>query len=486
MEQHTRRKKWLWLLVTATCALGFLYFNQQTAHAEPTYTIGTGTTFEPYEIESKDGSYDGKNNGIDMDILKAIAKKEHFKYKLKVMGFNAQLQAVQAGQIDGMMAGVSVTDARKATFDFSTPYYNAGEVMAVDKNSKIKSFKDLKGKTVALKAGTTGAIYGESLQKKYDFKIKYFNDSNTMWNDVHNGGTVATFDDGPVLEYGILNGVPLKIVTKPAKTTPVAFAVKKGENQELLHKFNAGLASIKKSGELKQIINKYLNGNAVKTDTASQRTIMGLIKNNKGTLLSGLWMTIELAVLGIICATVLGVILGVMGISDGKALPWTASTITYIFRGLPMMVLAFFIYIGMPDVIGQKIPLFTAGIITLTLNEGAYIGAFVKGGFKAVDREQWEAARSLGLPYNRALWKVIAPQGIKFMIPSFINQFIITLKDTSILSAIGVMELTETGTVIISKNMEGFKVWAIIAVMYLVVITLLTWLSNYVQKRMRV
>lgn len=149
-----------------------------------------------------------------------------------------------------------------------------------------------------------------------------------------------------------------------------------------------------------------------------------------------------------------------------------------------MIVLAFFIYMGLPNVIGHKVPLFLAGVVTLMLDEGAYIGAIVKGGFDAVDPGQWEAARSLGLPYRKALVKVVAPQGIKIMVPSLVNQFIITLKDTSILSAIGVMELTQTGTVIISQNMEGFRMWLIIGTIYIIIITLLTWLSNYIQKRM--
>ncbi|WP_273750054.1 ABC transporter permease subunit, partial [Leuconostoc mesenteroides] len=94
-------------------------------------------------------------------------------------------------------------------------------------------------------------------------------------------------------------------------------------------------------------------------------------------------------------------------------------------------------------------------------------------------------ARSLGFTYNRSMRKVIMPQGLKIMVPSFINQFIITLKDTSILSAIGILELTQTGTLIVSRNSQGFRVWAIVAVIYLVVITLLTWLSNWVEKRTR-
>ena len=125
-----------------------------------------------------------------------------------------------------------------------------------------------------------------------------------------------------------------------------------------------------------------------------------------------------------------------------------------------------------------------AGIITLTLNEGAYTAAFVKGGIEAVDKGQMEAARSLGLSFGKAMKKIILPQGIKIMVPSFVNQFIITLKDTSILSIIGILELTQTGKIIIARNLEGFKVWAIIGLMYLIVITVLTWISNYLQKKM--
>ena len=132
------------------------------------------------------------------------------------------------------------------------------------------------------------------------------------------------------------------------------------------------------------------------------------------------------------------------------------------------MVLALFIYTGVPSLIGSKVPAFIAGIVTLTLNEG-----------------QMEAARSLGLPFGKAMRKVILPQGIKIMIPSFINQFIITLKDTSILSIIGLLELTQTGKIIIARNMEGFKIWTMVALIYLIIITLLTWLSNWVQKKVK-
>ena len=178
-------------------------------------------------------------------------------------------------------------------------------------------------------------------------------------------------------------------------------------------------------------------------------------------------------------------IIGLLGILPNKFAQGLSTTIIYIFRGLPLLVLALFIYNGLPSLTGVKIPAFVAGVITLMLNEGAYTAAFVNGGINAVDKGQMEAARSLGLPFGTAMRKVILPQGLKIMVPSFVNQFIITLKDTSILSIIGILELTQTGKIIIARNLEGFKVWTIIALIYLIIITLLTWLSNYVQKKMK-
>lgn len=472
------------LAVVAGVVLGLMVVGSEPAHAEKTYTIGTVDTFEPFEIQDKNGTYNGKNPGIEIEMLREIAKHEGFKYNLKIMSFNATLTALEAGQIDASMGGMSVTDERKAKIDFSKSYYTDGVVMAVPENSKITKLSQLKGKTVDVKSGTSSAIYANSVKDKYGFKVKYFNTSNTMWNDVMNGNAAATFDDGPVLQYGIRNGIKLKIVTKEINSTPVAMGVKKGQNQELLNKLNDGITWLKETGRMQKIINKYTKGDATKTETDSDRSVWGLIKSNKDALLSGLGETLLLTVVGAALALLFGVILGVMGISDGKIFSSISSVIIYIFRGMPMIVLAFFIYIGMPSVIGHKIPLFTAGILTLMLDEGAYIGAIVKGGFQAVDRGQWEAARSLGLPYYKALVKVIMPQGIKIMVPSLVNQLIITLKDTSILSAIGVMELTQTGTVIIAQNMEGFKMWLIIGVIYIIIITLLTWLSNYVQRKM--
>lgn len=479
-------RKWLvGLLVLAASIVGMVAGVPNAHAASSHYTITTDTTFPPFEFQTQGGDY----RGIDMDMLKEIAKREDFTYTLKPMSFNAGVQAVQAGQVDGILAGMSITDERKQTFDFGTPYYKSGIVMAVANKSKVDSLDDLKGKTVAAKTGSSGAMYAQRMAKKYDFKITYFNDSNTMYNDVIIGNTVAAFEDQPVMAYAIQQGTKMKIVTDPADGNWYGFGVKKGDNAELLKKFNEGYAKIVKDGTYDKIVNRYLGEGGYNykenaaAKSAADQSIWSLIQENKAALLDGLIKTLQLTVVGIVLAAIWGVLLGVMGVAPSKLVRGISSTIIYIFRGLPMLVLAFFIYIGIPNLTGQKIPAFTAGVITLILNEGAYIGAFVRGGFKSVDPGQLEAARSLGMPYGKAMRKVVMPQGIRLTIPSFINQFIITLKDTSILSAIGIIELTQTGTLIIARNLQGFKVWLMIAVLYLIVITLLTWLSNCVEKR---
>lgn len=348
---------------------------------------------------------------------------------------------------------------------------------------------DLKGKTVALKTGTAASEYGKSLQSKYGFNVKYFNDTDTMYNDVAVGNSAATFEDMPVIQYAIKNGMKLKIMNadNPGNAGWYGFAVQKGKNKALLAAFNKGFAAIKADGTYNKITAKYL-GASQATFSGSKKdnsTVLGILTANKAAFLKGLWQTVQLTVIAIVLASIWGTLLGVMGVSELKWVRGVSTTIIYIFRGLPLMVLAFFIYIGLPGVTGVKIPAFTAGIITLILNEGAYTGAFVRGGFEAVERGQMEAARSLGLNYNSAMRKVIMPQGLRIMVPSFINQFIITLKDTSILSAIGLLELTQTGTLIVARNSQGFRVWAIVAVIYLIVITLLTWLSNWVEKKIK-
>lgn len=178
-----------------------------------------------------------------------------------------------------------------------------------------------------------------------------------------------------------------------------------------------------------------------------------------------------------------------MRVSPNNALRLIASAFIDLIRGIPLMIIAAFIFWGIPNLLesltGQQSPIndFVAGTIALSLNGGAYIAEIVRGGIEAVPTGQMEASRSLGISYPTTMRKVILPQAIKLMLPNVINQFVISLKDTTIISAIGMVELFQTGKIIIARNYQSFRMYAILAVLYLVIITALTRLAKRLEKR---
>ena len=464
---------------------------QKATPVKSTYTIASDSSFAPFVFQDSNNKY----TGIDMDLIKAIAKDQGFTIEITNPGFDAALNAVQSGQADGMIAGMSVTDARKETFDFSEPYYTANAILAVKESSTIASYKDLKGKTVGVKNGTASQTFLTENQNKYGYKIKTFADASSMYDSLNSGSVDAVMDDEPVVKYSISQGQKLKT---PIKGTPIgdtAFAVKKGSNPELIQMFNNGLANIKKNGQYQKILDKYLkktsSASSSSDSTVDETTIWGLLQNNYKQLLSGLGITIALALLSFAIAMVIGIIFGMFSVSPVKALRVISEIFVDVIRGIPLMILAAFIFWGIPNLIesmtGHQSPIndFVAGTIALSLNAGAYIAEIVRGGIQAVPTGQMEASRSLGISYSKTMRKIILPQATKIMLPNFVNQFVIALKDTTIVSAIGLVELFQTGKIIIARNYQSFKMYAILAVFYLIIITLLTRLAKRLEKRIK-
>ena len=389
-----------------------------------TFAIATDTTFAPFEF--RDGS--GELVGIDMDLLRAIATDQGFEVDVKSLGFDAALQALQSNQVSGVIAGMSITDERKKVFDFSAPYFDSGVQMAVTKNNQdIKSYEDLKGKTVVAKRGSEGETFANSIKGEYGFTVKALADSATMYDDVKAGNSVAVFDDYPVLAYGVSQNNGLKIVTEKEQGSSYGFAVNKGQNQDLLAAFDSGLANLKANGEYQKILDKYL----AKSEVEEQGGFFQLVKDSFPALMKGLWLTMVATVLSLAIALVLGVVFG-------------------FFK---------------------------------SLNAGAYMTEIVRGGIQSVDAGQLEASRSLGLGYVTSMRRVVVPQAVKIMTPSFINQFVITLKDTSLLAVIGFAELTYQGQQIYASNFRTGETLLIVAALYFIVITALTQLSNLVDRK---
>lgn len=208
-------------------------------------------------------------------------------------------------------------------------------------------------------------------------------------------------------------------------------------------------------------------------------------------LLRAMGQTLLLALCGLFFACILGLIFGLLSVVKSRVCNVISTIFVDVIRGVPMIVLAFFIYFGVPYLLntilqigGVTLSSLQAGTIALALNCGAYMAEIIRAGIQSVDKGQMEAARSLGLPYWKAMQKVVLPQAIRTMIPSIINQFIITLKDTSILSVIGFPELVNTAKNVVAKTMMSFQVWTIVGIMYLIVITIMSRLAKVLERRL--
>lgn len=217
-----------------------------------------------------------------------------------------------------------------------------------------------------------------------------------------------------------------------------------------------------------------------------------IITNYGGLLVRAMGQTLLLALCGLFFACILGVIFGILSVVKNKVCNVIASIFVGVVRGVPMIVLAFFVFFGIPYLFNNILNVehdviltaLQAGTICLALNCGAYMSEIIRGGIQAVDIGQTEAARSLGLPYWRTMQRIVLPQAIRIMIPSIINQFIITLKDTSILSVIGFPELVNSAKNVQANTFKAFQTWAIVGVMYLIVITLLSQVSKALERRL--
>lgn len=218
------------------------------------YVINTDTTFAPFEFENEKGEM----VGIDLDILKAISEDQGFEYEVVPVGFSAAVTALEAGECDGVIAGMSITDERIQKYDFSDPYYDSGVGMAVPSDSDITSYDQLKDKTVAAKIGTEGCTFAESIADQYGFTVTQYEDSSSMYQAVLAGEAVACFEDYPVIGYEISRGLELTLPTPMEKGSSYGFATLKGANPELVEMFNEGLKNIKDNGTYDEILNTYI------------------------------------------------------------------------------------------------------------------------------------------------------------------------------------------------------------------------------------
>ena len=207
-------------------------------------------------------------------------------------------------------------------------------------------------------------------------------------------------------------------------------------------------------------------------------------------LWNGLKMTVYVTVVSLVIAMILGILVCLMNISSVRPLRGVAKFYIWIIRGTPMLVQGFYIYFAIPQLLQLitgsqfRIDIVTATLITLTLNAGAYISEIFRGAIQSIVKGQMEASRSLGVGYATSMRKIILPQAIRVCLPSLVNQCIITLKDSTIMYALGLPEIMNQARVFVGRTMESFATYTWVALIFLAIISVLMVLSSILEKRM--
>lgn len=199
-------------------------------------------------------------------------------------------------------------------------------------------------------------------------------------------------------------------------------------------------------------------------------------------LLEGLKMTLYIFVIAIVLGFAIGLVVALLRLSPFALFSIIAKIFVNIIRCTPLIVQLFFIYFGLTKFIPMDN--ITAGILAISLNAGAYFSEIIRAGVQSIDKGQTEAARSLGLSSFQTMKSIIMPQALRRMLPTFTNQAIISLKDTSLLSVIGIADLTQKGDIQASATFAAFEIWLTVGAIYFVILYALTLLSNYLERRM--
>ncbi|GAN79033.1 amino acid ABC transporter permease [Acidocella aminolytica] len=219
---------------------------------------------------------------------------------------------------------------------------------------------------------------------------------------------------------------------------------------------------------------------------------MNVVWQNLPVILGGLALTIQYSIVAIILMVIIGLFAALMRLSTFAPFRWISSAYVEMFRSTPLLVQLFFIVLGLPAILpvnqwfGQLMYPILAAALTLSLNEGAYVTEIIRAGILGVDRGQKEAAMSIGMTGFQTMRYIVLPQAFKRMIPPLVNQAAQTIKDTSLLAPVGVAELVYKGEIVIAATFASFTIWALVALLYFIVIFSVSKCASYMERRLQV
>ncbi|HCZ3332873.1 TPA: ABC transporter permease subunit [Staphylococcus aureus] len=462
-----------------------VYINP-TAHAEQDQTwekikergelrVGLSADYAPMEFEH---TVNGKTEyaGVDIDLAKKIAKDNNLKLKIVNMSFDSLLGALKTGKIDIIISGMTSTPERKKQVDFSDSYMMTKNIMLVkkDKVNEYKDIKDFNNKKVGAQKGTEQEKIAQT--EIENASITSLSRLPDVILALKSGKVEGAVVEKPVAEAYLKQNPKLGIsnVKFNEEEKDTVIAVPK-DSPKLLSQINKTIKEVKDKG----LIDKYMTNaaNAMNDDS-------GFISKYGSFFLKGIKITILISLIGVALGSILGAFVALMKLSKIKIISWIASIYIEILRGTPMLVQVFIVFFGITAALGLDISALVCGTIALVINSSAYIAEIIRAGINAVDKGQMEAARSLGLNYRQTMKSVIMPQAIKNILPALGNEFVTLIKESSIVSTIGVGEIMFNAQVVQGISFDPFTPLLVAAALYFVLTFVLTRIMNMIEGRL--
>ncbi|CAC9384403.1 extracellular glutamine-binding protein [Staphylococcus aureus] len=474
------------ILVLGLLISSAMVYINPTAHAEQDQTwekikergelrVGLSADYAPMEFEH---TVNGKTEyaGVDIDLAKKIAKDNNLKLKIVNMSFDSLLGALKTGKIDIIISGMTSTPERKKQVDFSDSYMMTKNIMLVkkDKVNEYKDIKDFNNKKVGAQKGTEQEKIAQT--EIENASITSLSRLPDVILALKSGKVEGAVVEKPVAEAYLKQNPKLGIsnVKFNEEEKDTVIAVPK-DSPKLLSQINKTIKEVKDKG----LIDKYMTNaaNAMNDDS-------GFISKYGSFFLKGIKITILISLIGVALGSILGAFVALMKLSKIKIISWIASIYIEILRGTPMLVQVFIVFFGITAALGLDISALVCGTIALVINSSAYIAETIRAGINAVDKGQMEAARSLGLNYRQTMKSVIMPQAIKNILPALGNEFVTLIKESSIVSTIGVGEIMFNAQVVQGISFDPFTPLLVAAALYFVLTFVLTRIMNMIEGRL--
>ncbi len=413
--------------------------------------------------------------GFDIELMDAIGEMAGLEVIYTSMDFSTIIPAVNSGQYDVGMSGFSITEERKKSVLFGNPYFSSAQVAMLPLDSTITSVEELKGAKLGAGLGTTGEQAAQELS----------DDLTLAGNDVTfpmlmTGQLDAYIGDLNVVQQAVATG-NYKILDEEIQKEEMAMVFKL-DNTALATELNTYLAEYMATSEYQDLLVKYgVGGEAT--------TVKIFTTQNLKYLLGGAVFSVLVALGALVIGLILGTVFAAMRISKNKVLNTIAYLYIQFIRGTPMLLQILAVFFGYPviysAITGGRITMnpVIVGIVAIGINSGAYSAELIRSGIEGIDKGQWEAAKSLGLNYKQTMQYIILPLAFRRLIPPFVSEFVMLIKDSSLIFAIGGLELLGRSKVISAQTYSYILPLIFASIIYLVLTSVVSYFANKIERR---